>query len=51
MDEAFYQGYLAYMLSVDQPPHRYDKLERWAWDLGWRLHQHLMRKQLKQIQA
>ncbi len=51
MEDAFYLGYLDYMLGVGQPRKHLSDEQCWAWDLGWRLHRHLMRRPPKEIQA
>lgn len=41
MGDALVNGSFAHTFTGSKPPPYYDANERWAWDLGWRLQQHL----------
>ncbi len=43
MDEAFSEGYVSFLSggSQPEPPKYWPDIWKWAWCLGWRLHEHL----------
>lgn len=47
LGDALLNGGFAHTFSGAAPPRYYDANERWAWDLGWRLQQHLQEEAAK----